>query len=388
MKQATVHQRHLDRWIYQHDYIDNYCWPNQYNSTHPIMQDQCKYNLSSVWENFEFTSDPYASPARGSCNAKQLTVQGQQNAEILGKAYRKMFGEGKDSRICEDGTIRLESDAVQKNQMSTQHVYKGMCGKLPDPVGDLVAERVLDDGTIAPGRPFFLHVGICQDSDFLKNAKQRSSDAFLASDWIPKMTETVGVLADIVDKRFPETNDNLDTLEDNIEDCVISHACHGLDDTPKGIWSILKDVDQQETASRIFMFDYFSGTDEYKRFVSVYFGYYLVTVFDRMQRVIEENDATTKHQEPLLYVQVTSDDRLSAILKVLDAPRSMFSRRPPWGSQIVFQLLEENASKSFYVRILYNGEEMKMLKWKAFAKLAESYTPTIEDCARFHDNYP
>jgi len=150
----------------------------------------------------------------------------------------------------------------------------------------------------------------------------------------------------------------------------------------------LKDVDQQETASRIFMFDYFSGTDEYKRFVSVYFGYYLVTVFDRMQRVIEENDATTKHQEPLLYVQVTSDDRLSAILKVLDAPRSMFSRRPPWGSQIVFQLLEENASKSFYVRILYNGEEMKMLKWKAFAKLAESYTPTIEDCARFHDNYP
>jgi len=175
----------------------------------------------------------------------------------------------------------------------------------------------------------------------------------------------------------------LATLEDNIEDCVISHACHGLDDTPNGIWPILEDIDRQETASRIFIFDYFSGTDEYKRFVSAYYGYYLVTVLDRMRRVVEN-----KQDEPLLYVQVTSDDRLSAILKVLDAPDSMFSRRPPWGSQIIFQLLEDKESETFHVRILYNGDEMKMLNWKEFINLVDSYTPTKEDCARFYENYP
>lgn len=39
--QAHVHQRHMDRWIYRHDLIENRCWKNQSDSSHPLMMKEC-----------------------------------------------------------------------------------------------------------------------------------------------------------------------------------------------------------------------------------------------------------------------------------------------------------------------------------------------------------
>lgn len=54
-QQAHVHQRHMDRWLYPHPLIGNLCWEDQLNSTHAPMPDQCTYDLSSVWEDFNHT---------------------------------------------------------------------------------------------------------------------------------------------------------------------------------------------------------------------------------------------------------------------------------------------------------------------------------------------
>ena len=57
---ATVFQRHLDRWMYEHPLIDDYCWDNQLNSSAAPMPEQCGYNLSSVWSEFDHAAgDPY-----------------------------------------------------------------------------------------------------------------------------------------------------------------------------------------------------------------------------------------------------------------------------------------------------------------------------------------
>eukprot|EP00906_Rhabdomonas_costata_P033547 RCo047267 len=89
--QATVHQRHWDRWIFPHPEIGDVCWEGQLNSTLPKMQSQCDYNLSSIWQAIPRTPDPYAAPASGSCAAKQLTRQGLAHARQLGEFLREAY---------------------------------------------------------------------------------------------------------------------------------------------------------------------------------------------------------------------------------------------------------------------------------------------------------
>jgi hypothetical protein len=185
---VTAHQRHLDRWMYEHDLIENRCWDSQLNSSSsPVMKAQCALNLSSVWQHFDFAGDPYAAPLAGTCNAKQLTVQGEQHASSLGTIYRNHFvkmgllspsgraattttasvtcGQPSDAQEL-DPPIVLECDSAQKNQKTTEMVHSGLCDGAPLSTQQHPASSVLDDGTLAPGRPFYIRTAVCQSLEF------------------------------------------------------------------------------------------------------------------------------------------------------------------------------------------------------------------------------
>ena len=135
---ATVLQRHWDRWLYEHSLIKDRCWPRQLNSTTPPMPAQCGYNLSNVWEVWPVQPDPYAAPAAGRCSCPQLTQQGKDHALSLGRTLRKQYAgmlqrPGRPSVGCRAGSVGLETAKQQKNEMSLQTAYLGLCGALPSP---------------------------------------------------------------------------------------------------------------------------------------------------------------------------------------------------------------------------------------------------------------
>lgn len=395
--QATVHMRHLDRWMYQHNLIDNICWTGQADSTDPIMKEQCRYNLSSVWETFEFSSDPYAYPAKGECNAKQLTVQGTRHAELLGRAYGNMFPPEKRLALCQAGSngIGLEAHEEQKNQLSLQHAYYGICAKMPD-TNEFTAEAVLDQGIVERGRPFYLQLALC-GSDFMKKYLNEASLDFVDNNKA-RLKDMTGELAIISGKKTPDKTTDFVPFLDNEIDCFFCHFCHGLHDYPSELDDAMKDINELETLSRTYMFDYVEANGEegengkYKRFVSTYFGYYFATVLQRMRLSL---DPETNDSSPSLYVQVTTDQIVSTVLRILGAPRTVIRQRPLWGSQIIFQLLRlqaTNTSKTedtapVFVRILYDGQLIRMQPFDAFANFVDIITPSVDDCPVFHDNF-
>ena len=129
---TTVLQRHWDRWLYPHDLIHNRCWPGQLNSTAAPLPDQCSYRMSSVWESWPREADPYATPAFGACACPQLTQQGNDHALSLGQTLRRQYGSMLGGGACRPGAVGLETEKQQKNEMSLQTAYQGICGSLPD----------------------------------------------------------------------------------------------------------------------------------------------------------------------------------------------------------------------------------------------------------------
>jgi len=384
--QAHLHQRHLDRWMYSHSLINNYCWTYQLNSTDPIMKAECDYNLNSCWESFEFTSDPYAAPARGNCNAKQLTQQGRDHAFKLGTIYRSLFG--KSLSACEPGSVLLESDVAQKNQQTTMKVYQGLCGRLPTSE-EFPYTRTLDDGTIASGRPFYLRSGIC-DSAAFHELEKIASYASNTTSWFQQLklyAWRLGVITDHplpVEKRMPE-------LLDNIEDCVVCHVCHGLNDSPDSFSTdptLFTNVDILETQSRTWVYDYWKqrvGVNgaNYTRYAQNNYGYYFVVLHNRMRMAI------LGETSPSLYIQVTSDSILTPQLKSLGFDEQA-RMRPPWGSVILYQLLqkEESSEGDFYVRVVYNGQSLALYTMSEFTQIVDTLTPSHDDCEIFYNNYP
>jgi hypothetical protein len=184
---------------------------------------------------------------------------------------------------------------------------------------------------------------------------------------------------------------------DHVWDCVVSHACHDLPDVPHGLWEVAVDVDSLETASRLFALEYYwekqqqqqgNSTALYDRFVSLYYGYYFVTVLQRMRQAIDD-DGTARDDDaavtPLLYVQVTSDSIVSPMLRILGHPAT---RRPVWGSQVVYQLLQNMEDGSHRVRILHEGDVLRMESLDDFAAWVDRIAPAAEECSTFYDNFP
>jgi hypothetical protein len=357
------------------------------------MSDECTYNLSSVWEEFEFTSDPYAAPSLGFCEAKQGSKQGLLHSEQLGGLYRDLLSSaglfGTPSSFCSPSNIRLEMDAAQKNQQTTQHVFKGLCGSFPSP-SDFPESSSIDRGEVAPGKPFFLATGVC-DSPFLRSALSAARSVFFHdSDFSAPLRAVGDDVAALTSK--PRADDaDLATLLDNVEDCVVSHECHGLTDSPSGIFPLFPSIDTLETESRLFPFDYYEkiSTVTYDRFVQNYFGYYFVVLRNRMQKMIDHDPSDpTALQPPVFDLQVTSDSILSPMLKILRAPKEMTAARPVWLSQIMVQLLKNNNDESYAVRVTYNGEEVRLFSaWSEFEAFVAKITPSVEDCQNFYENY-
>ncbi len=370
--------------MYRHNLIDNVCWENQKNSTD--LQDQCQYNRSTQWKPFEFSSDPYAVPALGFCNAKQLTIQGRDNSRRLGQLYRTMF----DDPICNN--IKLESsEDSQKNLLSLQDIYYGVCGRKPDPA-EFPFHAVAFDGVQRRGSPFFLRTGVC-DSTFLASVRANATVAYRQSDYIAPLRETAAAVAFQTGKAPPVNDASLPLLLDNIYDCMVSHECHGMEDVPEGLWKIQDDMDVLETLSRLYVFEYMEAQpsrENYLRFVANYFGYYFTTVLHRMQIAVnatreESNDGNFTR----LYVQVTSDSVVTPQLRILGLPKETYERRPASGSGVVYKLLQNKTdTSSFFVRILHEGHEIRLESLDSFASFVERIQPSYNDCAVFYDSFP
>ena len=228
---ATVLQRHWDRWLYPHDLIRNRCWPRQLNSTDPPMPRQCGYNTTSVWEAWPPQADPYAAPLYGSCACPQLTQQGKDHALALGQTLLHHYG--RMLRGCRPGAVGLETEQQQKNEMSLQTAYYGLCGSLPDPSpAAYPKEKVIYfGGAPARGTPFFLQQGVCQSDGVLGPLDAAASAAKASSSYWQQAHELALTVAQHAGQD-PPALESTDDMLDNIEDCIVVHACHGLDDIP------------------------------------------------------------------------------------------------------------------------------------------------------------
>ena len=109
------------------------------------MPTQCTGNLSSVWQLFESTPDPYAFPDRGFCSEKQLTqqafllyipvylitnsivimalqYQGHEHAVRYGEILRSQFVNqtGLLEESCSPHSLMIACSTEQKNQATLQ----------------------------------------------------------------------------------------------------------------------------------------------------------------------------------------------------------------------------------------------------------------------------
>lgn len=321
--QAHVHQRAMNRWVDERPLIHNYCWPGQLNSSHPALVEQCNYNQSSVWQEFTrtyglvrlvFTSsrpDPYATPAFGACSKNQLTKQGILNSEKLGRLLKRQYMERNEliPTNCAPEYISLELDMDQKNQFTMQHEYFGLCriffrdsvdtlgGRFPS-LADYPVHTTLNTGHVEKGKPFWLSTSICNNSKFQEMLKESQEQMYNSVYWneevhdvtllaahhtgTPKLTF---VKVTLLDHDNPESKDRADFL-DSIADCLFVHQCHNLTDYPgifKDAEELFQRMDNLETLSRLYPYDYFAMIDEAKffEFSSYYFGYYYKVLYDR-----------------------------------------------------------------------------------------------------------
>jgi len=357
------------------------------------MLNQCRYNLSSVWEAIPQTPDPYATPSYGNCAEKQLTQQGISNSKKLGTVIRSQYVTqlGLLHPACPTGSIYLESDNAQKNQQTIQNEYLGLCGRNPNPE-EFARDNVMDDGVVAPGRPFYLSPAVCGGERYNKLMDEATKVMISSAMWLGPMKETAALLANITGHSFPPTNSWADLL-DNIEDCVISHECHSLPDVPSPFVedeTLFFRTDALESFSRYFPLQYFKSksTQDFYEFASLVYGYYYRVLHDRMKNKLESEDSTK------LYIQVTSDNVLTLQLIMLGLDEAA-TVRPPWGSTIVYELYANSSVNGRYaVRVLFNGKVMRIpsceedyCTWEQFQSLISRLWPSVSSCHRFYDNY-
>jgi len=191
---------------------------------------------------------------------------------------------------------------------------------------------------------------------------------------------------------------------DNIIDCTMSHYCHSMPDVPKAFFQngLFDEMNRLETLSRSFPFDYYSSNpSEFKEFSSLYFGHYFKVLHDRMKSKIEEHSPleqteTSSLQEPIktkdLYIQVTSDSKITPQLKMLGFHRES-QYRPPWGSALVYELFKNTQKDQYAVRITFNGQICKLCdgkdfcSWEEFSQKISYYFPEHSKCKNFYENY-
>jgi hypothetical protein len=316
-----VVQRHLDRWLYEHDVILNQCWPQQLNSTDPHLAVQCEYNLSSVWANWPRLPDPYAAPAEGHCTCPQLVRQGRDHAARLGAILQQQFASLYNA-TCPAGSIRLEFKDEQKNELTAQTEYQALCGRLPS-LAEYPATQCVIGTTNAPGTPFFLNLGVC-NSTVANSLTTTVNEALLTSSFMTReylpLAQYLRYLTGHTASTPPVVPKTADTWVDSLVDCVVCHACLGLPDVPSSFerWDdgLFETIDAAQTHYRQFPLLYFSrhlhNQTLAAQFASIYYGYYFRVLLDRMQAVIEGRPDAIP-----ISLQVLSDTNITPLLVML-----------------------------------------------------------------------
>ena len=402
---ATVLQRHWDRWIYAHSLIHNRCWPGQLDSTVPPMPEQCGYDTDSVWEHFPPGEDPYSTPpSAGSCFCPQLTLQGREHAFLLGQTLRNQYGsllqDAAAGVACRARSVGLETENAQKNEVSLQTAYHSLCDHLPDTVEYPKSSVVWEGGSPRRDTPFFLERRLCKGDGVLDQLEAMATTAKEASSYWDDAHTLALEVAQASGHPPPERADSA-TMLDNIEDCIVSHACHGLGDTPSAFLvspTLFTDVDTLETTNRAWGLNYFLDLDgggagsPYENYHRRYYGYYFKVVLDRMDAARSAPTGTGTR----LNLQVLSDSNITPLLTMLGAGE-LARRRPYWGSTLVFEMWQqERTTTNHAVRVIFNGHVLALqgacmgqnfCEWNAWQDLLLSLIPTRVQCPEFYDAY-
>jgi len=355
------------------------------------MKYECRYPLSSVWEKIEQEADPYSNPHFGNCLEKQLTQQGRNHSIRFGRIISKQYMSKTNllHASCQPFKIGLESDYAQKNQITTQDEYFGLCGRNPS-LREFPPNQVLDDTTIAPGRPFWLNLKVCNSEPLKKYLKEAEQDMHTSDYWNKDVQAAVKELTNITGHPIPKKERWVEYL-DNIIDCTVCHHCHPLGDAPSKFYNdstFWTKIDELETKERGYPFQYHKGKPTEVALYSLYFGYYFKVLQDRMDAKIK-NQGRPKD----LYIQVTSDGVLTSQLNMLGVPQA--KQRPPWGSAIVYEVYKHKTETDQHaVRVLFNGktlpvcgEDKQFCSWEEFNEKLSKFIPEEKDCQPFFQNY-
>lgn len=409
LQAAHVMQRHMDRWIYQHDLIDNQCWPQQLNSSEfsaPLEAQLCDFGeqmrLHTVWNEWSGT-DPYASPLSGSCQVPggipQGTWQGFWHARRWGKMLREQYS-GLISTSCPAGLIKLHADDVHKNELTLQTEYEAICGRLPS-LQEFPKEEVEVSGEIAKGRPWYMDSNMC-GGDRIRDLMQEAEAAKKESAWWNTDVQRVAAeLAEAVGKEQPSFDEAAEFL-DNIMDCAVVHACTGLEDTPAALLDAngLPDMGQDalfgrtnrnETLDRTWGFDYWRAKNEtvFVEYASLYYGYFFSVLSDQLRAAVDG-----KLGAPRLTITVMSDSNISpqlALYNLTDFAR----QRPPYLSALIHEIYKDKVGES-YVRVVFNGavvrvcpevESFPLCPLSEWAELVAKFQPSQIACPTLYQNY-
>jgi len=407
---AYVMQRHMDRWLYEHDVIKNICWPGQRNSSLKSSQlaaSECDFGtrvLQTAWETFPQSSDPYAAPSNGTCQLHSGTPQGSKqgvlHAEMWGEMLRQRYIEtGLVTEECPAGTVALHSDNVHKNELALQTEYRILCGREPDVNSEFPNPAVLTTGTVAPGTPWYLDTGMC-GGDRLSELTDEADKARSNSSWWQQVLwsiaeEVAGVTGHSVPKK-----EHAAELLDSIIDCTAVHACTGLGDIPADLVdssglpnmnaaSLFYRMNAAETLSRVFPFRHFRDTNrsKYVEFASLYYGYYFAVLRDQLLAAARKDT-----RAPHLTISVMSDSNISPQLAFYDLDVAQL--RPPYLSSLIHELLYDSETGEYLIRVLYNGQvqtvcpsQAQLCPLQEWSSLVEKYIPSREACQVLYENY-
>jgi len=199
-------------------------------------------------------------------------------------------------------------------------------------------------------------------------------------------------------------NERAAELLDNVMDCVVVHACTGLDDTPlaflddetglpdteKG--SLFRDMNENETAERTWNYRYWRGRDSklYKEYASLSYGYFFAVLSDQL-RAAAKGDS----RAPKLTITVMSDSNISPLLALYNLSE-LAQQRPPYLSALIHEVYEDDTSGALSVRVLFNGEvvdvcgepdSFPLCPLEQWESLIEQLIPDQQSCPILYSDY-
>ncbi|CAE8713422.1 unnamed protein product [Polarella glacialis] len=415
---AYVLQRHTDRWLYRHDTISDLCWPGQENSSSAssrLADDECLLpgdefgyqELVTVWETWPRTSDPYAAPARGSCQLPagkpQATRQGLHHVKRWGDLlWWQYVGYGMLEERCPVGQVALHADSAQKNELTLQSAFEVLCDR-PATLAEFPKESTLVNSSAEPTllTPWYLVQGQCRGPR-LTELLAEAEAARLNSTWWTRDVEELAARTANITGHEPPPPDQAARFLSAVVDCTVVHSCTGLRDVPSQLLSkqtglpsqegLFGLIDRAETADLNWPLNYWrsKGDKAFVEFSSLYFGYFFAVLADQLKAA-----ANGVPGAPRLTISVMSDINIVPLLTMYGLHKAA-SVRPPYLAALVHELYQD-ASGHYHIRVLYDGKTQRVCKgasdyplcplsqWEE--EVVKRYTPSKSACPVLYNSY-